>query len=105
MPALAVNGGPASAARAVFTEGLIVAPNHGHYFSTDVGNHGPGNNRCQDGNLFTWREPVRQGLFQAMVDPPTGALWSPAAVMGERRAMPDLSIADILNARIRRLTR
>jgi len=99
-PGFSGDGGPASAAELCFPEGVVVAPNQDIFFA-DVGNHRARKIDARTGVISTVAGTGEKG-FSGDGGPATQArLWSPGRVWVS--ANSDLIIADILNARIRRV--
>ncbi len=94
------DGGPATQARLSFPEGVVVAPN-GDVYLADVGNHRVRKVEARTGIIRTVAGTGEKG-FSGDGGPAVQArLWSPGRVWVDEAG--DLFIADILNARIRRV--
>ncbi|MGA7216665.1 MAG: hypothetical protein WBX38_00025 [Candidatus Sulfotelmatobacter sp.] len=94
------DGGPAVAAEISYAEGMVIAPNQDLYFA-DVGNHRV---RKIDGRtqIITTVAGTGEKGFSGDGGPAIKAqLWSPGRVWVDHRG--NILIADILNARIRRI--
>jgi sugar lactone lactonase YvrE len=99
-PGFSGDGGPATAAQVSFPEGIAIAPNGDAYFA-DVGNHRVRKVDARTGIIATVAGTGEKG-FSGDGGPATAArLWSPGRVWVDRAG--NVLIADILNARIRRL--
>jgi sugar lactone lactonase YvrE len=94
------DGGPARAAQLSFPEGVVVAPD-GDVYLADVGNHRVRRIDAKTGIIRTVAGSGDKG-FSGDGGPATQArLWSPGRVWADHDG--NLLIADILNARIRRV--